>query len=128
MREPLGEPKGSEQDEYDDLIAYPETIHGIASDNDSVVATGRMHRQIENPGLLQVRYMATRPDYRGQGIGARILAHMENEAKALLDVEAIVLNARIKAANLYAKSGYAVTSGIIELHGLPHVQMRKELS
>jgi len=121
LRAPLGEGL-----EHDDLDYSEGTVHGAVFVDERLVATGRLNQTLADPTLLQVRYMATDPEYRGRGYGQQILWYMESLAQHV-GAEAIILNARIDARSLYERVGYSVCGPEFELRGLRHLPMQKEL-
>jgi len=121
-------------DEYDDPNKHPETFLAATLDGDQVVATGRLHqRYASNEELLQARFMATREDYRNQGLGRSILNGLELLARHEIGERAsIFLNARLRAVPFYRRAGYVALSEPDrhfpdEAPGVLHVEMYKEL-
>ena len=80
-----------------------------------------------SPSLVKLRQMAVATAYQRQGLGRNLLSGVE----AILlggGVTTLTLHARWSAVGFYRRLGYA-THGerFIEI-GLPHVEMRKQLS
>ncbi|WP_417349778.1 YiiD C-terminal domain-containing protein [Ferrimonas sp.] len=99
LRAPWGQPKGSEQDELE-----AEAIHRVLLDErDRVVATGRLHRH--SPRRGQIRFMAVEPECQGQGLGARVLAALEQAAE-VAGMEVIELQSREDQIGFYLARGY----------------------
>lgn len=120
LREPWGQPLGSERDELD-----PESIHVALWDGELAAAGGRLH--FNSPGEAQVRYMAVDPKWQGKGLGSRILGLLEARALAA-GAHSVVLNAREEAAGFYLRHGYQVTGSAGLLFGsIPHLRMKKSL-
>lgn len=120
LREPWGQPPGSERDELD-----PESIHVSLWDGELPVAGGRLH--FNSPLEGQVRYMAVEPKWQGKQLGSRILGLLETRALAA-GAHKVVLNAREEAAGFYVKHGYQVTGPAGLLFGsIPHLRMEKPL-
>lgn len=119
LREPWGQPRGSERDELEG-----EAVHVMACAGGEVVGVGRLH--FNSKEEAQIRYMAVKEGYRGRGIGSSILRELERRAKGL-GARYIVLNAREGAAKFYEARGYKVVGRARPLFGIPHLRMRKEL-
>ncbi len=120
LRQPWGAPPGSERDELEDIA-----IHRIAFDSKQcrVVGCGRIHRRSD--GTAQIRFMAVEPDYRGCGVGSRLLEHLEQWARHE-GIETVVLYARSTAVAFYQKHGYQIVERAHTLYGtIEHVLMRK---
>lgn len=126
LREPYGEPRGSETDHLDE----PETrsvIHKAALVEDKVVSAGRIHEEIGERGLWIVRYMATDPTYRGSGLGAQVLGSLEHEARQR-GAAVAELNANEAAVDFYRILGYSAICPAMTRFGIPHTHMRKQLT
>ena len=75
LRAPWKQPPGSERDEFE------ATAHHLIARNYSgeIVAVGRIH--FPSGSQAQIRYMATRKDFRRQGIGSEIVAQLDRFAQ-----------------------------------------------
>jgi len=116
-------PEALERDEHD-----ASAFHVVAvGPGGEVVGTGRMLRQ-ENPEgpVARIGRMAVAPALRRDGIGARLLAALEAEARrrGLPEVE---LHAQCHVEAFYARAGYARAGEVFEEAGIDHVVMRKHL-
>ena len=100
LREPLGQPCGTEKDEKDDGA-----IHIAAFLDSDVVGVGRLH--LNNSKEAQIRWMAVVPEFQKQGIGSKILEKLE-EAARLLGASRIVLDAREQVVGFYESKAYEV--------------------
>jgi GNAT superfamily N-acetyltransferase len=83
----------------------------------------------QDDGVLFVDNVAVRPDSQGKGIGRRLLAYAEEEARRL-GLLALSLFTNVKMASniaLYTSLGYVETNRI-GIEGRSAVVMRKELS
>jgi predicted GNAT family N-acyltransferase len=121
LRAPWGQPPGSERD---DLEATAEHAL-IVDDVGKSLAVGRLH--FNSPEEAQIRYMAVAEIARGQGLGRRIVEHLEASARSCGAV-AIVLNAREEVAGFYQSLGYEVVGAGSTLFGtVAHVRMSKRL-
>lgn len=111
-----GVPVEIELDEAD-----PSCRHAMA-----VVADGRV---IGTGRLLpdgHVGRMAVLPDWRGKGVGARLLAGLVTEAERL-GMDELVLNAQLTAEGFYARFGFQPEGEIFMEAGIAHRAMRRKL-
>ena len=125
LRQPWGQPPGSERADDDDA---PATVHAaaFAPDGGAVLGAGRLHPS--GPGQGQVRFMAVADGARSQGVGGQVLRYLEQQAVAAGFSE-IILHARQPAVPFYERHGYAVVEASYTLFGvIPHFLMRKTLS
>ena len=69
-------------------------------------------------------------EYRGQGIGRKLIVGCENIAKQILKKEVIIeLSAQIQAEKFYESLGYNRVNDIIYLDaGIEHIDMRKVIN
>ena len=128
LRQPWQQPPGSERAPAD---AEPTTAHALLlgpaapGTPPAALAVGMLQRVDARQG--QVRFMAVAPAAAGTGLGRRVLAYLEAQARAAGLAE-LVLHARHTATEFYEKQGYAVVGPSHTLFGvLPHWLMRKEL-
>jgi len=121
LRAPWNQPRGTERDPLEDV-----SDHALICDElGHALAVGRLH--FNTPDEAQIRSMATAPRARGQGLGRRVVEHLEGIARAK-GAKMIVLNARDSAVGFYAKLGYeAVGAGPVLFDAIPHVKMCKRL-
>jgi predicted GNAT family N-acyltransferase len=111
----------SREEELDGLD--DEALQIVAVDESGVVATCRLR------GLgaeWKLERMAVEARVRGLGVGARLLAGAEDEARAR-GAEQMVLHAQIRAAPFYAAKGYAPEGERFMDAGIEHIAMRKAL-
>jgi thioesterase domain-containing protein len=121
LRAPWGQPEGSERDETE-----AESFHRmVCTETGEVVAVGRLHKLDEN--IAQVRYMAVSDQWQGHGLGAMVLAQLEQVALEL-GTKQIILNARESAAGFYQKAGYHYVEPAAALFGIPHHRYAKTLA
>ncbi len=89
------------------------------------IATGRL--QINSDSEGQVRSMAVHENFRGLGLGSKVLRYIENKAKEK-NLSKIILDAREPAVHFYEKHGYKVIAESYMLFGvIPHLKMTKNL-
>ncbi|MES2389812.1 MAG: GNAT family N-acetyltransferase [Bacteroidota bacterium] len=122
LREPLGQPRGSEEDSLD-LVA----IHAVALNPEGkVVGTGRIH---SNSGRqAQIRLMAVEPELQGKGIGKQLLDFLEGKGKQM-GAKYVRVHARESAKAFYAANGYNdVSEGKTLFDTVKHTWMRKEIA
>lgn len=121
LRAPLQQPRGSEQDELE-ATAY----HVMAIDeNGNVVGTGRLH--LNDSHSAQIRYMAIKSENQRNGIGSRILALLETQARKW-SCQEIVLNARATCLAFYENHNYRIVADAPHLFGkIAHKRMIKTL-
>ena len=121
LRQPWGQPRGSERDEFED-----DAFHLLAESANRILAVGRLHRKA--PGVGQIRFMAVAPDVRGQGIGRRLLAELETIARSI-GMTRIELAARELAIPFYQHCGYTHSAPGHTLYGkIKHVFMSKTIA
>jgi predicted GNAT family N-acyltransferase len=122
LREPWGQPPGSEKDEFEDRA-----IHLAAWDDaGGLIGVGRVHRVGGDSG--QIRYMAVDLGQRTHGVGKAILRELEVRAVAA-GMQKIKLNSRQDAVPFYEKYGYQILKPAPTLFGqIPHFEMWKRLS
>ncbi|MBN2329049.1 MAG: GNAT family N-acetyltransferase [Candidatus Omnitrophica bacterium] len=76
----------------------------------------------------QLRGMASDPDYRAMGVGARLLKFAESALKEQSNVRRLWCNARSSAMRFYEKQGWTTASDeFIIAHIGPHFKMIKIL-
>ena len=117
--EEQGVPRELELDGLDGAATHLVVLAG-----DELIATCRLRF----PGkTCRLERMAVRRDRRGTGIGAKLLAGAEEEARRAGAGE-ILLHGQLGARSFYESGGYAALSEeIINDAGIDHVAMRKAL-
>ncbi|MER1967018.1 GNAT family N-acetyltransferase [Castellaniella sp. GW247-6E4] len=71
--------------------------------------------------------MAVRKPWRGQGVGAALLAALVDEARRRGDEE-VILAAQLRARPFYARHGFVEEGPTFMEAGIPHVLMRRRLT
>ena len=94
--------------------------HALATVDGLPVGTGRL------TGDAHIGRMALLRDYRGRGIGSRLLRALIEEARARGDRE-VVLNAQIQAIPFYQRLGFVAEGSVFDDAGIPHRRMRYRL-
>ena len=121
LREPWGQPEGSERAEDDDTA-----VHAMLVDDDGeAIGVCRLHMNTPQEG--QLRFMGVRKDKQGQQLGNLLLEYLEARAKAM-GAMALTLQARENAVNFYRRNGYEVVEETYVLFGtIQHYRMTKQL-
>lgn len=120
LREPLGQPRGSERNEGDET-----GIHFGLYENGVLKAIARLDESGEK--VAQVRFVAVETDQQGSGFGRMIMVATEEEAKRRGDTK-MILHARDYAVDFYLKLGYTLIEPSHKLFGiLQHFLMEKAL-
>lgn len=121
LRAPWDQPRGSERDAQD-----RDAIHLMLVDaGRQPLAVGRL--QFNSIREAQIRYMAVEVAQQRHGLGSRLLAALEDRARAH-GASRIVLDARETALGFYRRHGYAVEgSGHMLFNCIAHVKMSKTL-
>lgn len=116
-------PPDLERDEHDGACD-----HVVAMQDDVVVGTGRLLAPAQlgrSDGVATVGRMAVGEPVRGAGIGAAVLAALEERARAG-GFRAVELHAQLHARGFYERAGYAAFGEPYDEAGILHVSMRKE--
>ncbi len=122
LRAPLGQPPGSERDEYEDTAVH-RAVFGPEGD---VLAIGRLH--LVDAANARVRYVGCDPDHRCRGLGRAVMGALE-EAAYRRNIRRIHLHAREDAVSFYIRLGYRATGAAPTLYGkIPQTMMEKKLT
>ena len=118
--------------EIDARDEEPTTIHLLASGADGTpLGAGRLLMEPEHPGRVHLGRLAVRSIVRGTGLGARIVAALEQTAlshSGRSRVE-VVLSAQEQAMGFYEHCGYRVLDGRRYLDaGIWHQDMARTVS
>jgi predicted GNAT family N-acyltransferase len=114
-----GVPEEEEVDGLDPLCA-----HFLAEHGGRPVGTARLW---ETPdGRAKAQRVAVLRDWRGQGVGAALMAALEAEARARGHA-AVVLGAQLEAVPFYERLGYAPYGEVFLDAGIAHRMMRRGL-
>jgi predicted GNAT family N-acyltransferase len=126
MRVFVVEQQSPPEEEMDDADA--DATHAIAQLSDQmagrIVGTGRL--LYLDDGSAQIGRMAVDRQYRRRGVGGRILALLEEEARAQ-GVRNCLLHAQEYVKAFYAGFGYVEHGDLFLEAGISHVEMRKAL-
>ena len=110
------------EEELDDADAT--AIHAIAISQDKVIGTGRLIVQDESTAIIG--RMAVDLEWRRNGVGGRILAFLEQEARSR-SLRQSLLHAQEYVKSFYANHGYVEHGDVFLEVDIPHVEMRKGL-
>jgi ribosomal protein S18 acetylase RimI-like enzyme len=104
------------------LIGYPLATEAEPVDLSELPPMFRPLQALEEhaPGTWYVNVLATEPAYRGQGIGAQLLAHAETLARGAGSAGlSLIVRDRNRARRLYQRAGYgeAARRPIVRDHG-----------
>jgi GNAT superfamily N-acetyltransferase len=120
LREPLGQPLGSERNEGDET-----GIHFALYEDGILKAIGRLDESGEK--IAQVRFVAVETEQQGSGYGRMIMVATEEVARRRGDLK-MILHARDYAVDFYLKLGYTLIEPSHKLFGiLQHFLMEKKL-
>ena len=110
------------------------TIHLLAGGADGTpLGAGRILLEPENPARVHLGRLAVRSIARGRGLGARVVAALEQTAlshsgRSSVEVE-VVLSAQERAMRFYERCGYRVLGGRRYLDaGIWHQDMARTVS
>jgi len=109
-------PAEMEMDEWD-----AKCVHAIAySPDGKAVATGRLLPD------GHIGRLAVLKEWRGKGVGGKILEALTEVARQRGDVE-VALSAQTHALEFYRRHGFSEEGEVYEEAGIPHQTMRKAL-
>jgi predicted GNAT family N-acyltransferase len=116
-----GVPEDVEMDDNDD-----DATHFVVYDTDAghPVATARM--RFVGGGAAKAERVAVHSNYRGDGLGTRLMNLVEVEARSQ-GCSRVELHAQTTVQRFYRNLGYETISEEFEQAGIPHVEMVKEL-
>jgi predicted GNAT family N-acyltransferase len=102
----------------------PEATHLVALRRGEPVGTCRLRFP---GGTCKLERMAVDSNFRGRGLGTRLVEVAEREASARGASE-VVLHAQRQVEGFYAGCGYVAGGETFLEEGIPHVQMRKAMA
>ncbi len=101
-----------------------DAVHLVAIERGAVVGTCRL---LFDGATCKLGRLVVEREARGRGIGGRLLALAEREARAA-GSERIVLNAQTRARGLYRAAGYTEHGGRFMEARIEHVRMERPLA
>jgi predicted GNAT family N-acyltransferase len=123
-------PPSLEHDEHDRLPVGDEPrapVHAlvemIVEGREVPCAAGRFIWKSDTVAKMQ--RMAVIDDARKLGVGRKLLAFLEGEARSR-GAKKFTLGAQLHARGFYEKNGYTVVSDVFDDAGIPHVTMEKD--
>ena len=112
------------KEEFDSLDCFDKNYYVIYNES-TVLATARF--QIIDQQTIQPDRLCVKKEYRGTGLGTKLV--LEIEKYALNNGFSIaILSAEIAAIKFYQKLGYENNSKEYHEDGIPCIQMKKTLS
>lgn len=126
--EEQGVPQAIELDEQD-----PHCVHALAYNDNRETADGRgTPRSVTAIGTgrllpdAHIGRMAVLEQWRGRGVGSRILESLIEKARERGDRE-ILLAAQVHAMEFYRAHGFQPVGEVYEEAGIPHQNMRRPI-
>jgi predicted GNAT family N-acyltransferase len=104
-----------ESEEWDDIDPVARHVLAFAKNRDAV-GTGRL----EPTG--KIGRVAVLAQYRGAGVGRRIMVHLVNHATES-GFTKVYLHAQAAAAGFYARLGFRAEGPVFDECGIPHLRM-----
>lgn len=101
LRQPFNRPRGSEQDEYDQVSEH----RMLVDSQGQAIGVGRIH--FNNPDEAQIRFMAIAPEYQGTGQGVTLIHALESAA-IHQGAKRVVINCRDNTLGFYQRCGYVL--------------------
>ncbi|MCC5854767.1 MAG: GNAT family N-acetyltransferase/hotdog fold thioesterase [Idiomarina sp.] len=101
LRKPFRRPRGSEQDEYDQIGDH----RMLVNDAGEVIGVGRIH--LNSPEEAQIRFMAVAPERQGEGHGVTLIHALEMLALEQ-GAERVIINSRDNTLGFYVRCGYVL--------------------
>lgn len=118
LREPLGQPRGSERNDGDAT-----GVHLALYDGETLRAIARLDQA--EPKISQTRFVAVDTSTRGKGYGRIIMEAAEQKSQEMGN-EKMILHARDYALDFYLKIGYTNIEKSYKLYDvLQHYLMEK---
>lgn len=109
-----------EEEEMDDLDA--QAWHFLAFVNGVAAGTARL---VPTAGAAKIGRMAVLKEYRGRGVGTRLLEAAMHAAKELR-LDPMVLNAQVSAIPFYERFGFVAEDVVFDDAGIPHRRMTRK--
>jgi N-acetylglutamate synthase-like GNAT family acetyltransferase len=123
LREPLGQPRGSEKDDYE-----PISYHFMAVDDQTNEIVGVVKLFEKESGIGQYSHIAVADAYQGKGIGRMLIEAVEQKSREL-GYKRLGTLTRLTATGFYERCGYQPIGITGVLFGkLQMMWMEKDLS
>lgn len=101
-----------------------EAVHAVARDGDDALGAGRLRRLDADTGTIE--RVAVLPEYRGEGLGRRLMETLESEARDR-GFARIEPHPQRDVEGFYHSLGYETVGDVFEEAGMSHVAMEKRL-
>lgn len=117
-----------EQLETDEFDRFPgDCVHLLAMNGDKPAGTARWIPYDQASGTVKFQRLAVKKEYRGTGLGAKLINALEQSA-AEAGAKTAILNGQQHLEGFYKKLGYETVSSEPFLDaGIWHLQMKKPL-
>ena len=114
--------------EFDEKDNSENTVHIGFFDNNKLIGVARLIDLDKD--VIHIGRVVIDKEYRGKGIGCKLIVGCETTAKNILKREVIIeLSAQIQAEKFYESLGYNRVNNKIYLDaGIEHVDMRKVIN
>jgi len=109
------------EEELDDLDET--AVHCVGYLDGVAVAAGRL---VVMDGYGKIGRMAVLAQYRGKGLGGRVLEELEREGAAR-GIRTFRLSAQLSARGFYDRRDYLAVGDVYDEVGIPHIAMEKRV-
>ena len=110
------------ENEFDEIDER--AYHVVVYQDKCAIATGRMYFEDEKTMILG--RIAVIKEYRGTGLGNKVVKSLENKAKEL-NCTTVKLSAQQRAQMFYEKLGYQPIGEVYYDEWCPHITMSKNI-
>lgn len=128
--EEQGVPVSEEVDGLDESCTHILAIDGDGLSAGTPVAAARLRfvpEPAEDRVVAKVQRVCVAPDYRGRGLGRKMMEFILSHIRSDDRTKTVRLSAQTDAMGLYEKLGFTVTSETYMDAGIPHKDMEKQL-
>jgi predicted GNAT family N-acyltransferase len=101
-------------------------IHVVAYDTDHSKPVGTARLRTPDEGIAKIERVAVLAEYRGKGLGVRLMEAIESEARDE-GCSLATLHAQTAVEEFYEALGYRTVSDVFMEAEIPHVEMEKNL-
>jgi N-acetylglutamate synthase-like GNAT family acetyltransferase len=102
LREPWGQPRGTEKDDYEPL-----SQHFMAVEDKTGEVLGVVKMFEKTPGVCWVSHLAIAPGFQNKGVGKLLMTHLEELAKQQ-GFKTMGCMSRLNTTGYFEKMGYKV--------------------
>jgi len=103
-----------------------DAVHFVIHDSQAERPVGTARLRPPEEGVAKPERVAVLEEYRGYGLGRKLMSLIEAEARSQ-GCERAALHAQTHVVEFYEDLGYEVVSDEFEEAGIPHVEMATEL-